>query len=129
MGSIGKLSENMNHTNIDTNNNDTNGKSANHKELHTDHYNVNAITNSEYSYEKVKEIADWIMNRVELKPQVGVVCGSGLGGLADRLVNSQVIPYHEIPSFPKSTGFSHLAYFFLIYIFFTFCTFNLSEWT
>jgi len=43
----------------------------------------------------------------ELKnPQVGVICGSGLGGLADT-VHSDVkheIPYADIPNFAKSTG-------------------------
>lgn len=38
------------------------------------------------------------------KPKVGVVCGSGLGGLADHLDDTICIPYSDIPYFPKSTG-------------------------
>ena len=43
----------------------------------------------------------------ELKrPQVGIVCGSGLGGLVDTVIPSPryEIPYSSIPHFPRSTG-------------------------
>jgi purine-nucleoside phosphorylase len=69
--------------------------------------NVNAITNDHYTYEKVKSIADWIMEKVSIKPKVGIVCGSGLGGLGDRLESPNVIPYSEIPNFPSSTVVGH----------------------
>jgi hypothetical protein len=59
---------------------------------------------SDFTYEKIKTIADWIMSKVEIKPKIGIVCGSGLGGLGDRLENPCIIPYSDIPSFPKSTG-------------------------
>lgn len=72
-----------------------------------DHLNVNAITNSEYSYEKVKFIADWLLERVTLRPKIGIVCGSGLGGLGDRLKNPIVFPYETVPHFPKSTVVGH----------------------
>ena len=52
----------------------------------------------------MKEIADWILERVEIRPKIGIVCGSGLGGLGDRLENTNIIPYSVIPSFPNSTG-------------------------
>ena len=58
----------------------------------------------EYTYEKVKTIADWILERIDIQPKIGIVCGSGLGGLGDRLENPNTIPYSEIPNFPKSTG-------------------------
>jgi len=69
--------------------------------------NCNAITNEDYTYEKIKSIADWIQAQVELKPKVGIVCGSGLGGLGDRLENTKVIPYKDIPNFPRSTVVGH----------------------
>jgi purine-nucleoside phosphorylase len=69
--------------------------------------NVNAITNSDYTYEKVKDIADWLLARTELRPKIAIVCGSGLGGLGDRLKNSTVFPYHDVPNFPKSTVAGH----------------------
>lgn len=65
---------------------------------------VNALFKSEFSFEKVKEIADWILDRVDIRPKIGIVCGSGLGGLGDRLVDTKIFPYADVPNFPKSTG-------------------------
>lgn len=51
-------------------------------------------------------MAKWIMDRIEnnLKPHVAIVCGSGLGEIADLVENKQIIPYTDIPEFPRSTG-------------------------
>ena len=43
----------------------------------------------------------------ELDPLVGVVLGSGLGGLADELERRVEIPYDEIPGWPVSTAVGH----------------------
>ena len=43
----------------------------------------------------------------ELDPLVGVVLGSGLGGLADELDGRVEIPYAEIPEWPVSTAVGH----------------------
>jgi purine-nucleoside phosphorylase len=43
----------------------------------------------------------------ELEPLVGVVLGSGLGGLADELADRVEIPYAEIPGWPVSTAVGH----------------------
>jgi purine-nucleoside phosphorylase len=86
--------------NMDLNNNEF-------KNFHQNHMNVNAITNSDYSFEKVKEISDWLLKRTELRPKIGIVCGSGLGGLGDRLTDPQSIPYDKIPYFPTSTVAGH----------------------
>ena len=40
-------------------------------------------------------------------PSIGLVLGSGLGGLADMLENRVVIPYSQIPHFPTSTVHGH----------------------
>lgn len=42
-----------------------------------------------------------------LEPLVGVVLGSGLGGLADQLEGRVEIPYGEIPGWPASTAIGH----------------------
>lgn len=42
-----------------------------------------------------------------LRPRVGVVLGSGLGAFADELGSPTVIPYAEIPGWPKSTAVGH----------------------
>lgn len=38
------------------------------------------------------------------KPRVGIVCGSGLSGLAEILRNVVYIPYDSLPGFSESTG-------------------------
>ena len=42
-----------------------------------------------------------------LEPRVGLVLGSGLGGLADELDERVEIPYAEIPGWPVSTAVGH----------------------
>ena len=42
-----------------------------------------------------------------LQPTIGLVLGSGLGTLADSLGNRVVIPYAEIPNWPRSTVHGH----------------------
>lgn len=45
--------------------------------------------------------------RLGLLPEIALVLGTGLGGLADRIEGAQVIPYQEIPHFPRATVASH----------------------
>jgi purine-nucleoside phosphorylase len=40
-------------------------------------------------------------------PEIAVVLGSGLGALAESLTDSVVIPYADIPNFPRSTAVGH----------------------
>uniref|UniRef100_A0A8C2PXJ2 Purine nucleoside phosphorylase n=1 Tax=Cyprinus carpio TaxID=7962 RepID=A0A8C2PXJ2_CYPCA len=60
-----------------------------------------------YSYEDYKETADWLLANTDIRPKVAIICGSGLGGLADLLDNKKVFPYHNIPRFPQSTVQGH----------------------
>ena len=53
-------------------------------------------------YDKVKESSDYIRERVQESPEIGVVLGSGLGSLVDMMEDKTVIPYQEIPNFPRS---------------------------
>ena len=45
------------------------------------------------------------------KPFAGIVLGSGLGKLADKIENPIVIPYKDIPGFPVSTAIGHKGNF------------------
>ena len=54
----------------------------------------------------MQEIVRFIQKIVLTKPEVAIICGSGLGGLAELISNKIVIPYSDIPHFPKSTGTS-----------------------
>lgn len=48
-----------------------------------------------------------IRQETDLEPGVGVVLGSGLGGLADMVEDPLEIPYGEIPGWPVSTSVGH----------------------
>lgn len=58
-------------------------------------------------YEQTSEAALYIEGRTRLRPTIGLVLGSGLGGFASRLENAIAIPYSEIPYFPSSTAPGH----------------------
>ncbi|XP_014635848.1 PREDICTED: LOW QUALITY PROTEIN: purine nucleoside phosphorylase-like [Ceratotherium simum simum] len=57
-----------------------------------------------FTYEDYQTTAQWLLSHTEHRPQVAVICGSGLGGLADRVTQAQSFDYSEIPNFPRSTG-------------------------
>ncbi|XP_075998544.1 purine nucleoside phosphorylase 6 [Genypterus blacodes] len=59
------------------------------------------------SYEDYKETADWLLAHTEQRPKVAIICGSGLGSLADLLDNKTVFPYSDIPRFPSTTVPGH----------------------
>lgn len=60
-----------------------------------------------YSYEEVEGIAQGLLKRVKCRPRLGIICGSGLGGLANVLTDTEEIPYAEIEGFPVSTVPGH----------------------
>ena len=61
---------------------------------------------------KIYEAADYIKGRIgEGKPLAGIVLGSGLGKLAEKIENPVTIPYKEIPHFPASTAVGHKGNF------------------
>jgi purine-nucleoside phosphorylase len=53
------------------------------------------------------EAAVW--RRSDLVPEVGIVLGSGLGGLADDLVDPVAIPFSELPGWPPATAPGHIG--------------------
>lgn len=58
-------------------------------------------------FDQIQEACAAIGERSSIKPTVGVVLGSGLGAFADRLDESVVVPYGEIPHFPVSAVEGH----------------------
>jgi purine-nucleoside phosphorylase len=56
---------------------------------------------------KINEAAAYIQSRTSIKPQVGIILGTGLGGLVKEIEIIDEIPYEEIPHFPVSTVESH----------------------
>ncbi len=57
------------------------------------------------------EIIDRVAHRIQLKmksqPRIGLILGTGLGGLAQAIQNATIIPYRELPDWPVSTVMGH----------------------
>jgi len=56
---------------------------------------------------QIDETTQAIRARLNHKPAIGIILGSGLGGLADSVENPDIIPYDEIPNWPVSTVYGH----------------------
>ncbi|MDG1777414.1 MAG: purine-nucleoside phosphorylase [Crocinitomicaceae bacterium] len=56
---------------------------------------------------KFKESAAYIQSKTNVKPSVGIILGTGLGGLVQEINIIDEIPYEDIPHFPLSTVQSH----------------------
>ena len=58
-------------------------------------------------YDRVAGAAAAIRGRTKVTPEVAIVLGTGLGGLAGEITIETEIPYGDIPGFPLSTVESH----------------------
>jgi purine-nucleoside phosphorylase len=57
--------------------------------------------------EKIKETTEFIQKNISLKPEIGIILGTGLGGLVNEIEIKHVMPYETIPNFPVSTVEGH----------------------
>ncbi len=64
------------------------------------------ISEKEYS-DNLAEACSYLVERVSVVPELGVILGSGLGAFAELVLEKQVIPYKDIPHFPTSTVEGH----------------------
>ena len=60
-----------------------------------------------HDWDHVREATRVVRSHWVGVPRVGVVLGTGLGGLAEEIQAEATIPYPEIPHFPRSTVESH----------------------
>ncbi len=60
-----------------------------------------------YTHADYEQAVAVIRALTSLQPVVGLVLGSGLGGLADTIQDRVAIPYHDIPGWPQSTVVGH----------------------
>ncbi len=58
-------------------------------------------------YKKIEETRQFIEKVAAIKPEIGIVLGTGLGNFANQIENQQIIPYEEVPNFPVSTVLGH----------------------
>ena len=57
--------------------------------------------------EDMQETAAFLRTKITTEPEVGIILGSGLGGLVKEIDIEIAIPYEEIPNFPVSTVEGH----------------------
>ena len=56
---------------------------------------------------RIDSITQFLKNKIPFNPKVGIILGTGLGGLVEKIEIEQTIPYDEIPDFPLSTVEGH----------------------
>lgn len=62
-----------------------------------------------YGVAAAREAADAVRPRLGVSPRVGIILGSGLGGLANRIEQPSRVPYREVPGFPAATVIGHVG--------------------
>ena len=58
-------------------------------------------------FDRIQQAAAVVRGRCSFSPEVGIILGTGLGGLVKEIAAEATIPYEEIPGFPLSTVESH----------------------
>ena len=58
-------------------------------------------------YDQIQEAARAVRAQWAGRPRVGIILGTGLGGLAEDIAAEAAIPYQAIPHFPHSTAPTH----------------------
>ena len=56
---------------------------------------------------QISDAGTYIKNKIDKAPDIGVILGTGLGGLVSEIEILSQIPYDQIPHFPLSTVESH----------------------
>ena len=60
-----------------------------------------------HDFSNAEAAAQFLLAQTSLRPKIGLVLGSGLGGFADELADATRVPYTNIPFFPRSTAVGH----------------------
>ncbi len=59
------------------------------------------------SLREIDQAVEVIQHKISMQPRVGMILGSGLGMLADKVEETVIIPYGDIPNWPVSTVEGH----------------------
>jgi purine-nucleoside phosphorylase len=65
------------------------------------------IDGMDSQFECAERAAQWVLSRTDLRPEIALVLGSGLGGFAEELTEAVAIPYQEIPHYPSPSAEGH----------------------
>ena len=56
---------------------------------------------------KIQETTDFLASKLTASPQIGMITGTGLGTLTEKMEIDFRLPYEEIPDFPSATIMGH----------------------
>jgi purine-nucleoside phosphorylase len=56
---------------------------------------------------RISQTLKFLKSRIKVKPEIGIILGSGFGDAANIIKKIQAIPYHRIVNFPVSTVKGH----------------------
>lgn len=70
----------------------------------------------ESAYDKLQKCVRSIRKKVDFKPEVAIILGSGLGDYADEIKMEAIVEYTEIEGFPTSTVTGHKGRFVFGYV-------------
>ncbi len=74
------------------------------------------MPNPEDDFSRAEAAADFLLSQTPLRPQIGLILGSGLGSFAEELSEGIHIPYTVIPIFPRSTAIGHAGQMVIGYV-------------
>ncbi len=57
--------------------------------------------------EQLRAARDYVRSHSEVEPRIALILGSGLGAFAETLTDTTVLPYDDIPHWPRSTVDGH----------------------
>ncbi len=63
--------------------------------------------------DELNNIIDYLKDRINIEPDIGLILGSGLGVMAEEIHNKEIVDYEAIPDFPVSTVEGHAGRFVL----------------
>jgi len=83
-----------------------------HQEILQDYFNHLTVRtvrppSPQDNEERIGQVLKLLKNRIPADTQIGIILGTGLGGIADRLQDSSSLSYQDLPFFPQSTVASH----------------------
>jgi len=60
-----------------------------------------------FTLEMIDRVAGVIRTKINYQPRIGLILGTGLGGLAETVQQPTIIPFSELPGWPVSTVQGH----------------------
>lgn len=60
-----------------------------------------------FSIQDIDRITDQVRKRISIAPRAGLILGSGLNDMAEAVTDRTVVPYSELPGWPRSTVVGH----------------------